>query len=153
VQRDYYLDRAAALFCGDTSLTIANVLLPQPDSITPAQTGIRQHVKPDPFLGPDRPSFLIGGHIDIGPNRKSLTRFQGGVFDLGCRIDFDKPNLLGPRIKASHGINEGSGLVWCLTSFISTGRDMGICNGAVGLSTGRLDYLVKDVLPLFASCR
>jgi hypothetical protein len=40
------------------------------------------------------------------------------------------------------------GLEWRLAALVPAGRNVGLCNGRVGLSAGGLDYLAEYIFPL-----
>src|SRR5262249_47372466 len=94
---------AAALFGRDDCFTLADMLLAKPYRIATTQAGIGQHIKPYSLLGPGRPVLLVGGDIDISPNREALAGSERRVFHGGRRVMPDEPGFLGPRIDAAHG--------------------------------------------------
>jgi hypothetical protein len=68
-------DLGLALFRLDAPDAIPNVLASVAHRIAPAQPAIQQHVEPDPFLGPERPTLVIGGNVILGPSNETVASF------------------------------------------------------------------------------
>jgi len=96
--QDRYRDNHLALTllgaqCGDV---ITDMLTTERDRIAAAQPGVEQHIAPDSFLGPNRPSPVISSSILLGPHRQARTLSALRVLHADSRIDRDVLCLLRP---------------------------------------------------------
>src|SRR6516162_7375870 len=152
MQRDDYLNLAAALLSCDCDLTVAHMLTPDPHRVATAQSGVRQYVKPYAFFGANWPSVAVTFNVLLGPHRYAVIGLKLRILHGRRWINPDEAGFFGPRIEAAHRVEEVPRLEWCLTAPIPTGRNVGLPNGREGLSAGRLDNLTEDSLTPASRC-
>src|SRR5262249_28855196 len=114
------------------------------DGITTAQSGIEQHREPYSLPGTEWPTCFVGGHILLGPNRKTGTGFQRRIFDARCRVGSDKAGLLRPRKQPAHGIDKMPRLEWRLGTAVATGGNHGLRDLPIAGRTGGSDDLLEN---------
>ena len=85
---------------------VAHMLTPDPDGITAPQAGVEQNIAPDPFSCAERPAFVVGLGVGLGPFEEARPLLALGIGNTLGRIDGDVLGRLGPFEQATHGVEE-----------------------------------------------
>ena len=92
--------------------TIADMLPPKANGVATTQSSIEQYIKPYPLPRADRPAFLVGGNVLLGPWRKTVAFRAWRVSHAYCRIGLHKAGFERPTEQAAQSVQEMSCLEW-----------------------------------------